>query len=148
VVITSEPDPTAKTILRPTPASKRLQKKKKKWAFNKGPTFDFPVESDEPNLLRPVLSSTPSPIANLLGSSSPRFRVIPVGGRIEVSAAAFQIARKVGEMIGGNISDSEGQRKGCGLIVDYGAPKAFGSSFRVGGLWDNLNSWTCIDNIF
>ncbi|KAK7006139.1 protein arginine methyltransferase NDUFAF7 [Favolaschia claudopus] len=72
---------------------------------------------------RYVLSS-PSAAASLLGSSTPRFKDLPSGTRLEVSPASFKIMRKIGTLLaapGG----------GCGLIVDYGADKAFGQSFRA-----------------
>ena len=71
-------------------------------------------------------SQEPSAPAMLLGSSSPRFRSLPVGSRIEVSPASFKIARQIAELI--NNPDSGG---GSALIVDYGDAKVFGNSIRV-----------------
>ncbi|KAA1467716.1 DUF185-domain-containing protein [Dentipellis sp. KUC8613] len=115
VLLSSSPDPAAPTILRPSdPLSTSTQT----------PT---PTQPSSPFRLRPVLASTPSPISTLLGSSSPRFKNLPVGSRIEVSPASFQIARKVGEVIGGQASE---KKKGSALIIDYGDDKAVGNSFR------------------
>lgn len=85
------------------------------------------------------MNPDPSPISTLLGSSSPRFASLPIGSRIEVCAAGFQVARKVAGLVGGGgLSDSDGEvgrggggKRGCALIVDYGDEKVFGSSFRV-----------------
>jgi NADH dehydrogenase [ubiquinone] 1 alpha subcomplex assembly factor 7 len=79
--------------------------------------------------LRRVLSPSPTPSSTTLGLSSPRFGQLPIGSQLEVSPAAFKMARKVGEVLQG-----PGDRKGPGgsaLIVDYGAEKSFGDSLRV-----------------
>jgi NADH dehydrogenase [ubiquinone] 1 alpha subcomplex assembly factor 7 len=87
-----------------------------------------PVMRSNPRLRR-VLSSSPTPLSILLGSSSPRFQTLPTGSRVEVSPISFKLARKVGEVLGGN---SDGKSPGgCALIVDYGGEKSFGDSFRV-----------------
>ncbi|ETW83288.1 hypothetical protein HETIRDRAFT_316531 [Heterobasidion irregulare TC 32-1] len=78
--------------------------------------------------LSPTLSAAPSPVSTLLGSSSTRFSSLPIGSRIEVSPAGFQISRKVGELIGGKSNIGS---RGSALIIDYGADKAFGNSFRA-----------------
>ncbi|TFY51126.1 hypothetical protein EVG20_g11153 [Dentipellis fragilis] len=115
VLLSSSPDPAAPTILRPSdPLSASAQ--------NPAPT-----RSSSSFRLRPVLASSPSPISTLLGSSSPRFKSLPVGSRIEVSPASFRIARKVGEVIGGQSNE---KKKGSALIIDYGDDKAVGNSFR------------------
>jgi NADH dehydrogenase [ubiquinone] 1 alpha subcomplex assembly factor 7 len=62
--------------------------------------------------------------------SSPRFQKLPIGARVEVSPAAFKIARKVGEVLCGQKSPG-----GAALIVDYGGEKAFGNSLRVSKLF-------------
>ncbi|KAI0029274.1 S-adenosyl-L-methionine-dependent methyltransferase, partial [Vararia minispora EC-137] len=116
VMITVDPDTTAKTVLRASDLPKPLT----------DPSVDMTLPlSSSRSRLRPVLSSVPSPISNLLGRSSPRFHELPVGSRIEVSPAAFRIAQKIGEIIG-----SLG-RKGAGLLVDYGAGHVFDNSFRA-----------------
>lgn len=81
-----------------------------------------------PRLSR-VLSSAPSATSSLLGLSSPRFKDLPSGSTVEVSPAAFKIARKIGELLASpGESASSG---GCGLVIDYGGDKAYGDSFRV-----------------
>ena len=60
----------------------------------------------------------------LLGASSPRFASLPIGARVEISAASFQTARKLGTLI------SQGAG-GSALVVDYGTDHAVGNSFRV-----------------
>ncbi|KAK0500165.1 S-adenosyl-L-methionine-dependent methyltransferase [Armillaria luteobubalina] len=72
--------------------------------------------------LRRVLSPNPTAASTLLGRSSLRFDQLPEGSRLEVSAASFRIARKVGELL------SPG---GCALVVDYGGDSPFGDSFRA-----------------
>ena len=79
---------------------------------------------------RRVLSPLPTASSTLLGLSSPRFKDLPPGSTVEISPAAFKIARQIGELM------CEGDGKGDGsagsaLVVDYGAEKAFGNSFRV-----------------
>lgn len=75
---------------------------------------------------RYVLSPQPTAASTLLGMSSPRFDSgpAPVGTRLEVSPAAFKTIRTVGELLAP-------RGRGCGLIVDYGAARAFDQSFRV-----------------
>ena len=66
----------------------------------------------------------------LLGLSSARFKDLPPGSTLEISPAAFKIARQIGELVcqgDGKGDDSAGSA----LVVDYGAEKAFGDSFRV-----------------
>ncbi len=108
VLITSTPDPAAKTILRHS---------------DDRPSHGQLLSTSQTRF-RPVLATEPSPVSTLLGSSSPRFSSLPIGTRIEVSAASFRIARKLGTLI------SQGAG-GCALIVDYGADHAVGNSFRV-----------------
>ncbi|GAA5900692.1 hypothetical protein JCM6882_000941 [Rhodosporidiobolus microsporus] len=70
---------------------------------------------------------SPSPTApgpQALGAASltaQRFARLPIGSRIEVSPASWEIARDVAQLIGA---------KGAGLVVDYGDAKAFGRSWR------------------
>lgn len=96
--------------------------------------------------LRRVLSPSPTAASTLLGLSSPRFNGLPLGSFIEVSPTAFRIARQVAQLVSGtaepepliqhnhkhdvapNTDESAG---GCGLIIDYGGDRAYGSSFRV-----------------
>ncbi|GAA6001285.1 class I SAM-dependent methyltransferase [Rhodotorula paludigena] len=54
-----------------------------------------------------------------------RFARLPIGSRIEVSPASWEVARDVARLIGGG----EGAG-GAGLVVDYGDAKAFGRSWR------------------
>ncbi|KAF5359488.1 hypothetical protein D9756_003275 [Leucocoprinus leucothites] len=87
--------------------------------------------------LRRVLSPTPTAASTLLGLSSPRFHNLPNGSFIEVSPAAFKIARQVGQLVSGIdepgplakrdvVSSSQLESVGgCGLIIDYGGDKAF-----------------------
>lgn len=117
-MLTAGPDPAAKTILRPSDALSTPR------ADLNVDTTLLQTSSNGPRF-RPVLSSAPSPVSSLLGSSSSRFASLPVGARLEVSATGFKIARKVGEVVGGD------GRKGAGLIVDYGKAHASGDSFRV-----------------
>ena len=79
---------------------------------------------------RQVLAPSPTPTSTLLGMSSPRFLKLPAGSRIEVSPAAFKIARKLGELL--HDKESDGARSaGSALIIDYGGGKVYGNSFRV-----------------
>jgi len=122
VLITSTPDLAAKTVLRP---SKGLN------ASPLSPALSPPsIPSHERSSsitktrFRSVLAPEPSPVSTLLGASSPRFSSLPIGTRIEVSAASFQTARKLGTLI------SQGTG-GSALVIDYGKEHAVGNSFRV-----------------
>jgi NADH dehydrogenase [ubiquinone] 1 alpha subcomplex assembly factor 7 len=118
VLITSSSDPAAKPILRPSDDSTPPQ-------FSNSPlTTPSHDRSPSQTRFRPVLATEPSPVSTLLGASSPRFSSLPIGARIEVSAASFRIARKLGELI------SQGAG-GSALIIDYGTNHAVGNSFRV-----------------
>ncbi len=103
--------------------------------------------------LRRVLTPLPTAASTLLGFSSPRFLNLPVGSFIEVSPAAFKIARQVAQLISGTSESEVEHRKnlqkrdvapgltssvgGCGLIVDYGGDKVYGDSFRVSSQFAN-----------
>ncbi|KAI9463192.1 S-adenosyl-L-methionine-dependent methyltransferase [Lactarius psammicola] len=117
VLITSAHDPAAKTILRPSPSP-----------FTSSPTSPTPsldLSASTPKTrFRPVLAPEPTPVSTLLGASSPRFASLPIGARIEVSAASFQTARKLGTLV------SQGAG-GSALVVDYGTDHAVGNSFRA-----------------
>ncbi|GAA5839478.1 hypothetical protein JCM11251_002736 [Rhodosporidiobolus azoricus] len=66
----------------------------------------------------------PTPSSSASGAHSltaQRFARLPLGSRIEVSPASWEIARDVAQLIG---------EKGAGLVVDYGDAKAFGRSWR------------------
>jgi Putative S-adenosyl-L-methionine-dependent methyltransferase len=119
VLITSTPDPIAKTILRPSDVLNPQ--------VSTPPSTTAILGQNSSSLetrFRSVLASELSPVSTLLGSSSPRFVSLPIGTRIEVSAASFQTAHRLGTLI------SQGAG-GCALVVDYGADHAFGNSFRV-----------------
>ncbi|KAJ7757738.1 S-adenosyl-L-methionine-dependent methyltransferase [Mycena maculata] len=85
---------------------------------------------------RYVLAPKPTAASTLLGLSSTRFRDLPVGSRLEVSPLAFRTMRAIGELICGKRdaeapAPSPSPSRGCGLIVDYGASRAFDQSFRA-----------------
>ncbi|KAN0134534.1 S-adenosyl-L-methionine-dependent methyltransferase [Lactarius tabidus] len=104
VLLTSAHDPAAKTIIRPSsPASA-------------APSLD-PSPSTPKTRFRPVLAPEPTPVSTLLGASSPRFMSLPIGTRIEVSAALFQTACKLGTLVSQGVGGSV-------LVVDYGADHA------------------------
>jgi Putative S-adenosyl-L-methionine-dependent methyltransferase len=119
ILITSTPDPVDKTILRPSDVLNPQVSTPPSTTATPGQT-----SSVLKTRFRSVLASGPSPVSTLLGSSSPRFASLPIGARIEVSAASFQVAHRLGTLI------SQGAG-GCALVVDYGADHAVGSSFRV-----------------
>ncbi|KAM0788941.1 hypothetical protein ACM66B_003016 [Microbotryomycetes sp. NB124-2] len=52
-----------------------------------------------------------------------RFARLPIGSRIEISPASWEIARDLGKTL-------QGPQGGAGLIIDYGDAKAFGRSWR------------------
>ncbi|KAJ7112003.1 DUF185-domain-containing protein [Mycena epipterygia] len=80
---------------------------------------------------RYVLSPRPTAASMLLGLSSARFRDLGIGSRLEVSPVAFRTMRAIGELIHGKQPPDSQDSRGCGLIVDYGANKAFDQSFRA-----------------
>ncbi|KAI0360170.1 DUF185-domain-containing protein [Trametes cingulata] len=117
VLIASEPDPAAPTVLKPGEQS----------------PLDIPSKASVANAggpFRQVLSPTPTPSSMLLGLSSARFQKLPVGSRIEVSPASFKVARRLSELL--HDAESEGSRSaGSALIIDYGGEKVYGNSFRA-----------------
>ncbi|KAK4056623.1 hypothetical protein OIO90_002471 [Microbotryomycetes sp. JL221] len=79
--------------------------------INNGLSFDTtlpPAHSPRPQSLSPTLS---------------RFARLPIGSRIELSPASWEVARDLGKTM-------QGPKGGAGLIVDYGDAKAFGRSWR------------------
>lgn len=65
-----------------------------------------------------------------------RFARLPIGSRLEVSPASWEIARDLARLLGGGGSGGGGEGVGAGvggagLVVDYGDAKAFGRSWRV-----------------
>ncbi|TKA57808.1 hypothetical protein B0A53_00957 [Rhodotorula sp. CCFEE 5036] len=61
-----------------------------------------------------------------------RFARLPIGSRLEVSPASWEIARDLARLLGGS-GGGEGVGPGvggAGLVVDYGDAKAFGRSWR------------------
>ncbi|KAJ7193938.1 S-adenosyl-L-methionine-dependent methyltransferase [Mycena pura] len=82
---------------------------------------------------RYVLSPQPTAASTLLGHSSPRFNDVPVGARLEVSPAAFKIARTLGTILADARTPAPPHAcsRGCALIVDYGAAHAAAQSFRA-----------------
>ncbi|GAA5989382.1 hypothetical protein JCM11641_004206 [Rhodosporidiobolus odoratus] len=84
----------------------------------------------------PSTPSTPSPLADsdsgetgatpaaAAGSLiAKRFARLPLGSRLEVSPASWEIARDLAKL-------AAGKRGGAGLVVDYGDSKGFGRSWR------------------
>ncbi|KAJ7062914.1 S-adenosyl-L-methionine-dependent methyltransferase [Mycena amicta] len=90
------------------------------------PTESGPSEKT----LRYVLSPQPTAASTLLGHSSPRFKNLPVGSRLEISPVAFRTMRSIGSLLAGTSSEGP-TAKGCGLIIDYGNAHASSSSFRA-----------------
>ncbi|KAI9508435.1 DUF185-domain-containing protein [Russula earlei] len=122
VLITSIPDPAAKTVLRPSDVLFASQPSPSPTPLS-NPSHDRSLPITQTRF-RPVLAAEPSPVSSLLGASSPRFSSLPIGARIEVSAASFQTSRKLGTLI------SRGAG-GSALIIDYGKDHAVGNSFRA-----------------
>jgi NADH dehydrogenase [ubiquinone] 1 alpha subcomplex assembly factor 7 len=116
VLMTSSPNLAAKSILRPSDDGSHSP--------STTPSHDRSPSTSQTARFCPVLATGPLPISTLLGASSPRFSSLPIGARIEVSAASFRIACKLGTLL------SEGAG-GSALVVDYGTDHAVGNSFRV-----------------
>nr|ODN93190.1 hypothetical protein L203_00459 [Cryptococcus depauperatus CBS 7841] len=90
---------------------------------NCDPSFshDLPISSSG---LRLTLSPSATTLSSLLPCTSPRFASLPTGSRIEVSQDSFKIMLQLGNLINQGVG-------GCGLVVDYGADRAFADSFRA-----------------
>ena len=79
-----------------------------------------------------TLPPSPPPVTLNPSSEPPvsqtlsRFARLPVGSRMEISPACWEVARGVGNLL-------QGPGGGAGLVVDYGDEKAFGRSWRVSG---------------
>jgi len=123
VLIASTPDPAAKTVLRPLDVQTSQLSPSPSTSFSHDRLSSASLSTNQTRF-RPVLATEPSPVSTLLGASSPRFATLPIGTRIEVSAASFQTARKLGTLI------SEGAG-GSALVADYGTDHAVGNSFRA-----------------
>jgi NADH dehydrogenase [ubiquinone] 1 alpha subcomplex assembly factor 7 len=80
----------------------------------------MPTTSKSP--FRLAISREPTPLSQVLPTTSSRFPKLQEGGRVEISQESWKISRKVGQLIG---------KGGAGLYVDYGGPQMFGNSFRV-----------------
>ncbi|WFD43321.1 hypothetical protein MPSI1_001982 [Malassezia psittaci] len=100
--------------------------------------------------LRFVVSPGATAWSQLLAARNERFKHFQPGQRVEVSPVSWAVARRMGEWISGYDSlkvDNEGRALspeeslkiarersslgGCGLVVDYGADRFFGDSFRA-----------------
>ncbi|SCZ98458.1 BZ3500_MvSof-1268-A1-R1_Chr7-1g09152 [Microbotryum saponariae] len=55
-----------------------------------------------------------------------RFARLPIGSRIEISPASWEVAQSVGKLF----SPSSSPKGAAGLVIDYGDAKAFGRSWR------------------
>ncbi|KAI5118137.1 hypothetical protein M0805_001736 [Coniferiporia weirii] len=102
IQITSEPDPTASTII-------------------KNPNAPPPLPA-----LRFVRTPEPTSLATLMGNMSPRFAKLTDGVRLEVSPVGFKAARQVAELL----NDPKGAG-GSALIIDYGQNSMSGNSLRA-----------------
>ncbi|KAK4055553.1 hypothetical protein OIV83_000099 [Microbotryomycetes sp. JL201] len=80
----------------------------KSQSFNFDTTMPMPQAHSQEQSLSPTLS---------------RFARLPIGSRIELSPASWEIARDLGKTM-------QGPRGGAGLVIDYGDSKAFGRSWR------------------
>ncbi|RSH90450.1 hypothetical protein EHS25_001055 [Saitozyma podzolica] len=110
------------------------------------------VSSVNPSGLHLALSQEPTPLSTVLPATSPRFARLPIGSRIELAQDSWRIMRKLGEIVGGgtnasarasatSVGESGGSfavdgvegagGRGAGLVIDYGADRVFGSSFRA-----------------
>lgn len=94
---------------------------------------DHPIgQSSKRNAgLKFVVSPEQTPRSEFLGRLSDRYPKLPEGTRIEVSATAWRIARKIGEIVGRTKDEQSTIPKGAALVMDYGGEHAFNSSFRA-----------------
>ncbi|SGY79980.1 BQ5605_C008g05268 [Microbotryum silenes-dioicae] len=92
----TSPAPSFDTTLPPTGATSP-------------PTAQAPQNADEP--ISPTLA---------------RFARLPIGSRIEISPASWEVAQSVGKLF----SPSSSPKGAAGLVIDYGDAKAFGRSWR------------------
>jgi NADH dehydrogenase [ubiquinone] 1 alpha subcomplex assembly factor 7 len=83
-------------------------------------TNRMPTTAKSP--FRLAVSREPTPLSQVLPTTSPRFPKLQEGGRVEISQESYKISRKVGQLI---------SKGGAGLYIDYGGPQMFGNSFRV-----------------
>lgn len=86
---------------------------------------------------RLAMSREPTPLSQVLPKTSPRFASMIEGARVEIAQESWKISRKVGELI---------KHGGAGLVVDYGGPRLFGSSFRVRPACLAVGWWGRADN--
>ncbi|POY74000.1 hypothetical protein BMF94_2811 [Rhodotorula taiwanensis] len=74
----------------------------------------------------PSPRSAPAQVEKATSLIAQRFARLPIGSRLEVSPASWEIARDLAKLLG----DGEASPGGAGLVVDYGDAKAFGRSWR------------------
>ncbi|KAJ3549004.1 hypothetical protein NM688_g5227 [Phlebia brevispora] len=117
ILIASGPDPTTPQRLKAS-TSRDIASDNVDVSFETSPRF------------RQVLSETPNVVSHLLAASSSRFQKLPIGSHLEVSPAAYKVARKIGEILHSK-KGGLGDVLGCALVVDYGGDHSFGSSFRA-----------------
>ncbi|KAL8277861.1 hypothetical protein RQP46_009680 [Phenoliferia psychrophenolica] len=82
-------------------------------------SFDTTLPPPPPPSPSPSTEEGTPPISQTLS----RFARLPVGSRMEISPACWEVARGVGNLL-------QGPKGGAGLVVDYGDEKAFGRSWR------------------
>jgi NADH dehydrogenase [ubiquinone] 1 alpha subcomplex assembly factor 7 len=95
-----------------------------------GPSASNPAPSNE--RFKYVVAPQESADAALLGMISPRFKSLPSGSRMEVSAESHRIASALGRLL--SPATGQGEERvdaGAALIVDYGTDRAASDSFRV-----------------
>ncbi|GJJ08348.1 hypothetical protein Clacol_002559 [Clathrus columnatus] len=90
-----------------------------------------PVGQSPQQNLKFVVSQEQTLRSEFLARLSNRYSNLPDGTRIEVSAAAWRIAHKIGEIVGRSKQDTSEIPKGAALVIDYGDEHVFNGSFRA-----------------
>jgi NADH dehydrogenase [ubiquinone] 1 alpha subcomplex assembly factor 7 len=129
--VTSAPKLPLRLVLAPnaTPASTIYTRLSTLAATPPAPSLSSSLSFDTTLPPSPLSTSSstlkpPQTPAQSISPTLSRFDRLPVGSRMEISPASWEIARGVGKALAGD-------QGGAGLIVDYGGDKAFGRSWRV-----------------
>ncbi|KAK4703114.1 NADH dehydrogenase [ubiquinone] 1 alpha subcomplex assembly factor 7, partial [Phenoliferia sp. Uapishka_3] len=128
IIVSSAPKLPLRLVLSPSPTPASTM-------YTRMATIASDAEAAKPSLSAALSFDTTLPPPTPTTATAPatpeapvsqtlsRFARLPVGSRMEISPACWEVARGVGKLL-------QGQKGGAGLVVDYGDEKAFGRSWR------------------
>lgn len=122
IIVTSAPKLPLRLVLAPTPTPASTLYTRLSTAA-KDPTPLSTSLSFDSTL--PPPKSTSQTSTQSVSPTLSRFDRLPVGSRMEISPASWEVVRGLGKLV------NDGPKGGAGLVVDYGDGKGFGRSWRV-----------------